>query len=127
MSAVWGGSDAGATARATSEPLSLPLYPDETRLNTPPLCPTPLTRSFAPSHSWGKRILALSGAQDKLVHPSFSQHFLARLLVSEPTGPGGEQQGLRVRFLEGVKHEVNDEMVREAGEWVGVWGMMPST
>lgn len=79
---------------------------------------SPLTRS------WGKRILSLSGAQDKLVHGSFSKPFLSRLLVAEPNGPGGKQEGLEVHFIEGVGHEVTPEMVEEAGKWIGRWGLL---
>ncbi|PWN29298.1 hypothetical protein BDZ90DRAFT_230191 [Jaminaea rosea] len=72
---------------------------------------------------WGKRILSLSGADDKLVHASFSKPFLSRLMVAEPHGAGGVQEGLEVRFIEGVGHEVTPAMVEEAGRWIGQWGM----
>lgn len=83
--------------------------------------------------------MALSGAEDKLVHPSFSQHFLANLLVSEPrvpttqdehdqaaggAGPGGlYQDGLHVQWFQGCKHIVTPEMIQEAGGWIGRWGL----
>lgn len=75
-------------------------------------------------HSWGKKVLSLSGAQDKLVHPSFSQPFLSRLAISHPEGRTGEQVGFKVRWLDGVKHEVTEDMVREAGQWIGKWGLL---
>ncbi|CAO1627264.1 unnamed protein product [Parajaminaea phylloscopi] len=71
---------------------------------------------------WGKRIMSLSGADDKLVHSSFSRPFLSRLAVSQPHGQGGQQEGLEVDFLEGVRHEVTPAMVERGGQWIGKWG-----
>lgn len=86
--------------------------------------------------------MALSGADDKLVHRSFSQHFLANIVLSEPRvarneeeeqaahaagggGPGGlYQPGLFVKWYEGCKHIVTPEMIQEAGRWVGQWGLL---
>jgi predicted esterase len=32
--------------------------------------------------------------------------------------------GLKVRWLDGVKHEVTEDMVKEAGQWIGKWGLL---
>ncbi|CAO1638196.1 unnamed protein product [Sympodiomycopsis kandeliae] len=101
----------------------------------------PYDRMGTDNPYWGKKLMALSGAQDKLVHPSFSRDFLARIMVSEPSqrdsrsggggGGGGSdeeqsgwyQQGLKVKWYEGCKHIVTPEMIEEAGKWIGKWGI----
>lgn len=72
---------------------------------------------------WNKKICVLSGAQDKLVLWDWNEDFLNALVVGEPTGPRGEMDGLKITRREGVGHEVNEDMVEEAGEWIWRWGV----
>ncbi|KIS70572.1 uncharacterized protein UMAG_11367 [Mycosarcoma maydis] len=73
---------------------------------------------------WGKKICVLSGAEDKLVLWDWNHDFLKALVVGEPTGPKGEMPGLKIHRRPGVGHEVTEEMVEEAGEWIWRWGIV---
>lgn len=74
---------------------------------------------------WGKKICVLSGENDKLVLWDWNEDFLKALVVGEPTGPRGEMPGLKIHRRPGVGHEVTEEMVEEAGEWIWRWGIVP--
>ncbi|KAJ9478192.1 Cytochrome b5 heme-binding domain-containing protein [Pseudozyma hubeiensis] len=82
--------------------------------------------SFDPRRNpfWGKKICVLSGANDKLVHWDWNEDFLKALVVGEPTGSRGEMPGLKIHRRPGVGHEVTEEMVEEAGEWIWRWGIV---
>ncbi|EST07702.1 hypothetical protein PSEUBRA_002799 [Kalmanozyma brasiliensis GHG001] len=73
---------------------------------------------------WGKKICVLSGANDKLVHWDWNEDFLKGLVVGEPTGNRGEMPGLKIHRRPGVGHEVTEDMVEEAGEWIWRWGVL---
>ncbi|CCF53447.1 hypothetical protein NDA11_005094 [Ustilago hordei] len=73
---------------------------------------------------WGKKICVLSGANDKLVLWDWNQDFLKALVVGEASGPRGEMEGLKIHRRPGVGHEVTEEMVEEAGEWIWRWGIV---
>lgn len=72
----------------------------------------------------GKKICVLSGANDKLVLWDWNEDFLKALVVGEPSGPKGEMPGLKIHRRPGVGHEVTEEMVEEAGEWIWRWGIV---
>ncbi|SJX61831.1 uncharacterized protein SRS1_12815 [Sporisorium reilianum f. sp. reilianum] len=73
---------------------------------------------------WGKKICVLSGANDKLVLWDWNEAFLKGLVVGEPSGLRGEMPGLKIHRRPGVGHEVTEEMVEEAGEWIWRWGIV---
>lgn len=73
---------------------------------------------------WGKKIYVLSGANDKLVLWDWNEDFLRGLVVGEPSGQRGEMEGLKIHRRPGVGHEVTEEMVEEAGEWIWRWGIV---
>lgn len=106
--------------------------------NAPPFVPASLKsliESIDPAQSpydsfdpkvnpfWGKKICVLSGANDKLVHWDWNEDFLRGLVLGEPT-PKGEMPGLKVHRRPGVGHEVTEDMVEEAGEWIWRWGVV---
>ncbi|SNX83137.1 uncharacterized protein MEPE_01843 [Melanopsichium pennsylvanicum] len=82
--------------------------------------------SFDPTINpfWGKKICVLSGANDKLVLWEWNEDFLKGLVVGEANGPRGEMDGLKIHKRPGVGHEVTEEMVEEAGEWIWRWGIV---
>lgn len=73
---------------------------------------------------WCKKICVLSGANDKLVLWDWNEDFLRGLVVGEATGPRGEMPGLKIHKRPGVGHEVTEEMVEEAGEWIWRWAIV---
>ncbi|SPO21937.1 uncharacterized protein UTRI_01924_B [Ustilago trichophora] len=73
---------------------------------------------------WGKKICVLSGANDKLVLWDWNEDFLKGLVVGEAAGARGEMEGLKIHRRPGVGHEVTEEMVEEAGEWIWRWGIV---
>ncbi|KDN41068.1 alpha/beta-hydrolase [Tilletiaria anomala UBC 951] len=81
--------------------------------------------SFDPTVNpfWDKKILVCSGEEDRLVKWEYSEEFLRRLVVEEPSGPRGEMQGLKIFKEPGVGHVVTENMIEEAGEWIWSWGV----
>lgn len=95
-----------------------------------------------PNPYWGKKILVLSGQDDRLVRWEYSAAFVDALVVDQygsfahpnpacprpPPGqgpqPGVARPGLDVVIQPGVGHAVTPAMVDRAAEWIWYWGLV---
>lgn len=69
---------------------------------------------------WGKKICACCGADDQLVRFSYSEEFLANLIVAPPAE---QRESFEVFVQPGTGHTVTDEMLEVGARFLARWAL----
>ena len=87
----------------------------------PPLCPPtllPLLEAPVPESVYkGKRILSVHGGADEVVPFRFGEKTIGDIQKAAPEGE------VKVIVLDGVVHEVTQEMVHLTADWIWTWAV----